>query len=645
VGKFTHPSGAPDNHLLTVYSPGPVNHQYTFLPQLNGGIYLLKNGKPIEEPSQLLLIKSDPNYNACWPRAVVSYLRTYLIEQPPAIPQQHRDGEGSPFAFIGTSSFYKRESYPNGAVTPIGAVTAKYFGGNDPWKGLDAFTSHGNGMPLNWHNQGADAGLYTNEDIHAVRILVMEPTTDRKGAVSGRHFYNHAQERMRILGEIPIRKFESVADASGSKRQPKDQDGNLDTSFMARIPADTAFTFQTLDKRGMVLNMAQTWHQLRPGEIRTNCGGCHAHSQAPTEFSFTVAGGAHEPWDLVNSTPLLIDKSRDESKKQWDTKDETGLRTIKSGPLNVEYFRDIQPILKRSCVECHSDKVYGKKEEVPGHPMGNLNLDADDEMISHEQLGKFPGTYLRLALDEKARFGYKPVGYDSWGYPNASRYIRMFQSRRSLLVWKIFGERLDGFSNDDFPSEAKPGDREHLVQKGQPVDLQKNRSKWDLDFVGSQMPPPEAVKTGKVKPLSDEDRRTIVRWIDLGCPIDLDFDPTKPQVAGYGWMMDDNRPILNITDPIPGRNEKLSRILVGMYDYGSGLDMDSFRVTADFAIDGIKPGENLALKFQPKSQGVWEYKFPTITDLKRGKITVSIADKAGNINRMERTISTGELRP
>ena len=29
VGKVTHPSGAPDNHLLTVWSPGPVNHGYT----------------------------------------------------------------------------------------------------------------------------------------------------------------------------------------------------------------------------------------------------------------------------------------------------------------------------------------------------------------------------------------------------------------------------------------------------------------------------------------------------------------------------------------------------------------------------------------------------------------------------------------
>src|SRR5262249_57023817 len=49
------------------------------------------------------------------------------------------------------------------------------------------------------------------------------------------------------------------------------------------------FTFQTLDKRGMVLNMAQTWHQLRPGEVRTNCGGCHAHSQQPTPFERTAA--------------------------------------------------------------------------------------------------------------------------------------------------------------------------------------------------------------------------------------------------------------------------------------------------------------------------------------------------------------------
>ena len=90
-------------------------------------------------------------------------------------------------------------------------------------------------------------------------------------------------ERLRILGEIPLRKFDD------NGRQPLDPDGNPDTSFLAKIPADTAFTFQMIDRDGMSLTMSQTWHQLRPGEVRTDCGGCHAHGQKPTDFSQTDA--------------------------------------------------------------------------------------------------------------------------------------------------------------------------------------------------------------------------------------------------------------------------------------------------------------------------------------------------------------------
>ena len=79
------------------------------------------------------------------------------------------------------------------------------------------------------------------------------------------------------------------ASNASERTQPLDPDGNPDTSFLAKIPADVAWTFQTLDKDGMVLNMAQTWHQLRPGEVRNNCGGCHAHSQKPTLFKDTAA--------------------------------------------------------------------------------------------------------------------------------------------------------------------------------------------------------------------------------------------------------------------------------------------------------------------------------------------------------------------
>ena len=57
-----------------------------------------------------------------------------------------------------------------------------------------------------------------------------------------------------------------------------------------------------------------------------------------------------------------------------------------------------------------------------------------------------------------------------------------------------------------------------------------NRNRADLDYDGKIMPPPEAVagsyvaadgKKIKVAPLTDEDKRTLIRWIDLGCPIEV----------------------------------------------------------------------------------------------------------------------------
>ena len=644
VGKFTHPSAAPDNQLLVIYSPGPVNHQYKFLPQLDGGIYLLKNGEIIDEPAQLRLIKNDPACNECWPRAVVPYRRIAGVDEPTALPRLVNDGSrsphlpaGTPFGLVGTSSFYKRESYPNGVV-PEGKVTATFSGKDDPWKGLDEFTSHGNGMQLNWHNQGADAGLYDNAEIHAVRILAMEATTDRKrGEKSGRQFYSHARERLRVLGEIPLRKFKDG-------QQPLDPDGNPDTSFLAKIPADTAFSFQTLDKNGLVLNMAQTWHQLRPGEIRHDCGGCHAHSQKPTRFEETAAARAdYQIFDLTRKTPLITTKEHDESKQRWDADDTSGLRFADAPAVNVEYWRDVRPILSRSCVACHT----GAGGQTPA---GNLDLDADGQRVKteHEEL---PGTFYRLAADEKAQFGHKPIGWDSWGSPNASRYIRKLQSRRSLLMWKIFGRRLDGFSNDDHPSESEPG-KGDLVLAGKPLEVERHRSRYDLDFAGSQMPPPEAVagtyrtKDGrkiKVQALSDTDRRVIACWIDLGCPIDLDLDPQNPDAYSFGWTCDDQRPTLALTWPQGGANRELSRILIGMYDYGSGLDDKTFRVTADFELAGKPAGENLSPQFSPAGDGIWEWKLPQpLLLLGKGMLTVTVRDRQGNETKIARTFSIGK---
>src|SRR5262249_43615172 len=124
----------------------------------------------------------------------------------------------------------------------------------------------------------------------------------------------------------------------------------------------------------------------------------------------------------------------------------------------------------------------------------------------------------------------------------------------------------------------------------------------DIDLAGSVMPPPEAVAAGKVRPLSGEDRRTLVRWIDLGCPIDLDpdYDPTNPESRISGWMGDAQRPPLPLPRPAAGPNPPVTRILVGMADAYSGLDRTSFHVTADFPVDGVPAGTDLAPKFKVK---------------------------------------------
>src|SRR5262249_35058537 len=261
-----------------------------------------------------------------------------------------------------------------------------------------------------------------------------------------------------------------------------------------------------------------------------------------------------------------------------------------------------------------------------------------------------PGPYYHLAADGKGPF-------------QASRYIQKLQARRSPLVWKIYGRRTDGWSNDDFPHETVLGDPKSLRWHGHPVkDVDYNnvnelraylREHGHQAFVGKAMPPPEAVagtyqgpdgKPIKVPSLSDEDRRTIVRWIDLGCPIDLDpaYDPKAAQPHSYGWMGDDQRPTLTLTYPEPGPNASLSRILVGMADAYTGLNLDTFDVRADFPVDGVPAGQNLSKRFTLKTQGVWELalKHP-VGDLPKGKLTVSVKDRQGNLSRIERTFSVG----
>jgi len=608
VGKFTHPSAAPENDLLVVWTPGPANDltRPTTVPYYDAGIYVMPDGGPITSPAQLVLLKNDPAYNEAWPRAVVSYRDVHGVDEPAVLPWLPNDGTahaalpaGTPYGLVGTSSFYKRESFPGNVLS-----------WSDTFDGLDAFNTTENGQSGNWFTQGADAGTYENSDIWAVRVLAMEPGTHRSygpngGPSGGQLFRSHAGERLRILGEIPLRKV----NPDGTPLL--DPEGKPDTSFLARLPADTPFTFQTLDRDGLVLNMAQTWHQVRPGEMRADCGGCHAHSQAPLDFAQTAAGQAgYQVVDLAQGTTRLLTR---------DANGDPATRVVTGGVVDVEFYRDVRPILQRSCVSCHTKSVAS--------PPGNLVL---DDLASYDDV---PGDYARLADDETARWGYPPIASwegnaGTWRQTNASRYVRMFQSRRSLLAWKVFGRRLDGWKNSDHPTESTPGNPATFPAGA-------NRNEADIDFTGTIMPPPGS----GVPALSVDEQMTIARWIDLGAPINGGSNGTSP----WGWFLDEVRPTLEMSMPRAGANaQPVTRIRVGVADANSGVEPGSLSLTADFVLAGRAAGQELADLLVALGGGVYEMTLAQpIVEPQDGHLLAQVADRQGNWTRVDRRFWIG----
>lgn len=602
VGKFTHPSAAPGNDLLVAWTPGPANDlkRPVRTPYYDSGLYIIDNSDPVWQPADLTLIKNDPDYNEAWPRAVVPWKSIHGTDEPaqkPWLPNNgmvhHQLPAGTAYGLVGTSSFYKRATSPGT--------------GSDDFDGLDPFNTTVNGKSSNWTSQGADAGKYSNDDIWAVRLVAMEPITDRRygpnaaPSYSPGEFSSHANEKLRILGEIPLRKF----DVTGAP--VLDPEGNPDTSFLAKIPADTPFTFHTLDRNGMILNVSQTWHQVRPGEMRADCGGCHAHDQIALPFDGTAASGSgYQVADLTTATPLIT----------RDHQGNTCVETVPEPLVNVEFYRDIRPILQSHCISCHN----------AGEQAGQLVL--DDTAIVEKHL---PGDYYRLAVDQNARYGHPPViRSGEWRQTNASRYIRKFQSRRSLLVWKVFGARLDGWTNDDHPTETIPGDAATL-----PAGASANSA--DLDFVPSAAHP-----AGGMPALSIKEKMTIARWIDLGAPLDRSVTTGH---TGMGWFLDDVRPTLTVSAPRHNLNPgDVDRIVLGIADANSGIDVSSLSVKASFPVDNSPPYTELIDTAVSMGNGIYKIQFSQALpkDSVERHILAEVKDNQGNVKRVDLRFFTAD---
>ena len=129
-----------------------------------------------------------------------------------------------------------------------------------------------------------------------------------------------------------------------------------DGSSHFSVPPGENLFFQALDEDFMALQQMATFVNLRAGEQRS-CIGCHeGRTQAPDMARNRVMAMNHPPQTLVP--------------QPGDT-----------GPRMIHYASDVQPILDKHCISCHSGEKPTARLNLTGEPTAKWNR-------SHESLIK-----------------------------------------------------------------------------------------------------------------------------------------------------------------------------------------------------------------------------------------------------------------
>ncbi|WP_440903480.1 hypothetical protein ACMZOO_11495 [Catenovulum sp. SX2] len=580
-GKYSMPSVGKNGNLLVAYSTGYVNHfnsvcarknQPYQCENLKSGIYMIPNAADnvITDPAQLVKLKDDENYNEIWPRAVASYQDLYGVASPLLVTDTMTIAQTyDATAIVGTSSMYNRDPEDES--------------NHDPFQARSTSRERHDG---NWTIQGAHAGVFSNEDIYAVRIIATPPKPYTKPIKK----YGDYSLWNEVIGRLPNKRLEKIVARSSSFHAEKweilgefplvhkqnglvDPQGNLDTSWQARIPADTPFLIQALDKNGMTLISEQTWRALKPNEKRVDCGGCHAHSIEPLDYENT-ASGMNKPLNNVAGVddydPRIANGTWDLTTGSIPLLTEQGVSFEPTRIRDVEFKRDVYPILQQECSACHQSA-----EQKP-----NL-VGTDDEVYA------------------AVTYPYDDEGI-KYKIPQISKYIRSPQARQSLLVWVAYNQRLDGRTN-----ETRTDD----------VDYPQNHPTLELN---------------------DRDKRTLARWIDLGGPMDF------PQTDGFGYTDDSQLPVLVLvtTELTPST----SSVKFSAIDAKSGLDVSSLAVKLyQVESDGVTQPQMVELELSPEhlvvnnvagQANLYEFALPHeyMQDNTAYVLKLIAADNAQNIN-------------
>jgi hypothetical protein len=131
------------------------------------------------------------------------------------------------------------------------------------------------------------------------------------------------------------------------KRILGDADIHEDGSVLVEVPAMVSQYHQILNAKGQVIQTTRTWDTLRPGE-RKSCIGCHDKTNA-------------------NFHPY-----KEEDTMAWKHGVQP-LQPFYGKTRGFSFVKEIQPILDRSCVDCH-DVSNKERTDLRGIPTDGKSL-------------------------------------------------------------------------------------------------------------------------------------------------------------------------------------------------------------------------------------------------------------------------------
>ncbi len=288
---------------------------------------------------RILVDDSTDAYTLAWPVPVLSWQqRTGQVKQASSrsvIDKNSTVVAGMPFAQVGTSAIYNTDRRPYDCWLRNFGIPQIY----NP----NTLSNNQNDQIV-WNFDGVTKVLQTSgapdfckplakPDVLGIQVNITNNKINHHCCSLGYETDGSGQlETARQLGVYDVR-------------------GQSDGSFLATIPAHVPFEFHLLDvDYGMRLVDVRSWHSLKAGETRSNCGGCHNHEEgAAIPFAGTVAS-TQPPLNMVNQTQTVTYSGNCTP---------VVVSSANATERIPEWKLDIWPSLNTYCGSCHTSGGSG----------------------------------------------------------------------------------------------------------------------------------------------------------------------------------------------------------------------------------------------------------------------------------------------